>query len=105
MIVSFITDSEVELVVLDPDRNWGTTGVARVLIGYKNISSKQSLVNFYADSCRSNTACTTSTCRAGMNSRTQTCRASDPAVPPEITVVCPPSTGKVAIPELGGIAD
>ena len=32
-------------------------------------------------------------------------RASDPAVPPEITVVCPPRTGKVAIPELGVIAD
>ena len=58
MIVSFITDSEVELVVLDPDRNWGTTGVARVLIGYKNISSKQSLVNFYADSSGGRTAST-----------------------------------------------
>ena len=32
-------------------------------------------------------------------------RASEPAVPPEITVVCPPRTGKVAIPELGVIAD
>ena len=32
-------------------------------------------------------------------------RASVPAVPPEITVVCPPRTGKVAIPELGVIAD
>ena len=32
-------------------------------------------------------------------------RASDPAVPPEITVVCPPRTGRVAIPELGVIAD
>ena len=31
--------------------------------------------------------------------------ASVPAVPPEITVVWPPSTGKVAIPELGVIAD
>tara|TARA_R100001509_G_scaffold143530_1_gene99329 strand:+ start:526 stop:705 length:180 start_codon:yes stop_codon:yes gene_type:complete len=30
--------------------------------------------------------------------------ASDPAVPPEITVVWPPRTGKVAIPELGVIA-
>ena len=28
-----------------------------------------------------------------------------PAVPPEITVVCPPRTGKDAIPELGVIAD
>tara|TARA_R100000773_G_scaffold16611_1_gene15114 strand:- start:34 stop:213 length:180 start_codon:yes stop_codon:yes gene_type:complete len=32
-------------------------------------------------------------------------RARFPAVPPEITVVCPPRTGKVAIPELGVIAD
>ena len=29
----------------------------------------------------------------------------EPRVPPEITVVCPPSTGRVAIPELGVIAD
>tara|TARA_R100001224_G_scaffold60509_1_gene35973 strand:- start:5 stop:184 length:180 start_codon:yes stop_codon:yes gene_type:complete len=32
-------------------------------------------------------------------------RAKSPFVPPLITVVCPPSTGKVAIPELGVIAD
>ena len=32
-------------------------------------------------------------------------RANDPAVPPEITVVCPPNTGSVAIPLLGVIAD
>ena len=32
-------------------------------------------------------------------------RARFPAVPPEITVVCPPKTGRVAIPELGVIAD
>ncbi len=32
-------------------------------------------------------------------------RARFPAVPPEITVVCPPRTGRVAIPELGVIAD
>ena len=32
-------------------------------------------------------------------------RAKLPAVPPEITVVCPPKTGSVAIPELGVIAD
>ena len=31
--------------------------------------------------------------------------ARAPAVPPEITVVCPPSTGRDAIPELGVIAD
>ena len=28
----------------------------------------------------------------------------EPRVPPEITVVCPPRTGRVAIPELGVIA-
>ena len=32
-------------------------------------------------------------------------RARFPAVPPEITVVCPPNTGRVAIPLLGVIAD
>ena len=32
-------------------------------------------------------------------------RAKSPFVPPEITVVCPPRTGSVAIPELGVIAD
>ena len=31
-------------------------------------------------------------------------RAKFPAVPPEITVVCPPKIGRVAIPELGVIA-
>ena len=31
-------------------------------------------------------------------------RARDPAVPPEITVVCPPNTGNVAIPLDGVIA-
>ena len=31
--------------------------------------------------------------------------AKSPFVPPDITVVCPPSTGRVAIPELGVIAD
>ena len=32
-------------------------------------------------------------------------KAKSPFVPPEITVVCPPRTGRVAIPELGVIAD
>ena len=32
-------------------------------------------------------------------------RARFPAVPPEITVVCPPSIGRGAIPLLGVIAD
>ena len=32
-------------------------------------------------------------------------KAKSPFVPPEITVVCPPKTGRVAMPLLGVIAD
>ena len=32
-------------------------------------------------------------------------KASDPAVPPDPIVVCPPNTGNAAIPELGVTAD
>ena len=32
-------------------------------------------------------------------------KARDPAVPPDPIVVCPPNTGKAAMPELGVTAD
>ena len=50
VIVSLITDCEVELWVLEPLRNWGTTGVARVLRGSSNINNNQNLVNFNLNS-------------------------------------------------------
>ena len=50
VIVSLITDCEVELCVLDPDLNWGTKGVARVLRGSSNINNNQNLVNFNLNS-------------------------------------------------------
>ena len=55
-MVSFITDSEVLEVVLDPVRNCGTTGTARVLTGNINKTNSQSLVNRNTDSSRPNTA-------------------------------------------------
>ena len=67
-----MTDSDVLDVVLEPDLNCGTTGVANTLIGYINTSSSESLVNFYANSSRSNTASTTSTSSTGMDSRAKT---------------------------------
>ena len=57
-MVSFITDSEVLEVVLDPVRNCGTTGTARVLTGNANKTKSQSLVNRNTDSSRANTAST-----------------------------------------------
>ena len=55
-MVSFITDSEVLEVVLDPVRNCGTIGTARVLTGNTNKTNSQSLVNRNTDSSRPNTA-------------------------------------------------
>ena len=57
-MVSFITDSEELEVLLEPERNCGTTGTASVLIGNTNKTNQKSLVNLYADSSRSNTAST-----------------------------------------------
>ena len=51
MIVSFITDSEELEVVLDPERNCGTTGTARVLIGNNSKTNQKSLVNGNSYSC------------------------------------------------------
>ena len=51
MIVSFITDSEELEVVLEPDRNCGTTGTANVLIGNTNKTNQKSLVNGNPYSC------------------------------------------------------
>ena len=44
-MVSFIIDSEVLEVVLEPLRNCGTTGTAKALIGNNNNKRKDSLVN------------------------------------------------------------
>ena len=55
-MVSFITDSEVLEVWLEPLRNCGTIGTARVLTGNNNKTSSQSLVNRNTDSSRTNTA-------------------------------------------------
>ena len=60
MIVSLITDCEVELIVELPERNCGTIGVARVLTGNINKTSSQSLVNFYANGSRGDATCTRS---------------------------------------------
>ena len=49
-ITSFTTDCDVLDCVEEPDLNWGTTGVARVLRGRSNINNNQSLVNFNLDS-------------------------------------------------------
>lgn len=68
MIVSLITDCEVELWVDEPERNWGTTGTANVLIGNANKSNQKSLVNSNANSSRPYTACSTSTRSTSMNS-------------------------------------
>ena len=57
-MVSFITDSEELEVLLEPERNCGTTGTASVLKGNNNKTNQKSLVNLYADSSRSNTAST-----------------------------------------------
>jgi len=50
VIVSLITDCEVELCVELPLRNCGTIGVARVLRGSSNINNSQNLVNFNLNS-------------------------------------------------------
>ena len=50
-MVSFITDSEVLEVWLEPERNCGTIGTARVLIGNTNKTNQKSLVNGNAYSC------------------------------------------------------
>ena len=68
VIVSLITLCEVELIVELPLLNCGTTGVARVLIGNANKTNQKSLVNFNADSSRTNTASTTSTSSTRMDS-------------------------------------
>mgnify|MGYP001275196512 CR=1 FL=1 len=57
-MVSFITDSEVLEVWLEPERNCGTIGTARVLTGNTSKTSSQSLVNRNTDSSRTNTAST-----------------------------------------------
>ena len=66
-MVSLIIDSEVLEVWLDPVRNCGTTGTARVLTGNTNKTSSQSLVNRDSNFSRPNTASTTSSSRASMN--------------------------------------
>ena len=70
-MVSFITDSEVLEVWLDPVRNCGTIGTARVLTGNTNKINMQSLVNRNSNFSRSNAASTTASSRAGMDARTQ----------------------------------
>ena len=71
-MVSLITDSEVLEVVLDPVRNCGTTGTARVLTGNANKTNQKSLVNFsiygYANCSASYAASTTSSSSTGMDS-------------------------------------
>ena len=69
-MVSFITDSEVLEVWLEPLRNCGTIGTARVLTGNTNKTSSQSLVNRNSNFSRPNTASTTASSRASMNTRT-----------------------------------
>ena len=73
VIVSLIIDSDVLEVVLDPVRNCGTIGTARVLTGNTNKTSSQSLVNRNSNFSRSYARCTRSTCGTSMNSRTQWC--------------------------------
>jgi len=68
-ITSFITDCDVLDCVEEPDLNWGTTGVARVLRGNTNINNSQSLVNFYANGSRGDATCTTSPANTSCNSR------------------------------------
>ena len=69
MIVSFITDSEELEVVLDPERNCGTTGTANVLTGNANKTNQKSLVNFYANGSRGDATCTRSSTNTSCNSR------------------------------------
>jgi len=69
VIVSLITDCEVELIVELPERNCGTIGVARVLIGNANKTSQKSLVNFYANGSRGDATCTRSPSNTSRNSR------------------------------------
>ena len=52
-----------------PERNCGTTGVARVLTGNISKSSNQSLVNGDRYSSRTNTASSASASSASMNAR------------------------------------
>ena len=67
-MVSLIIDSEVLEVWLEPVRNCGTIGTARVLTGNTNKTSSQSLVNRNSNFSRSYTASTTASSRASMNS-------------------------------------
>ena len=67
MIVSFITDSEELEVVLDPERNCGTTGTASVLIGNTNKTNQKSLVNGNAYSCGTYATCTRSSSSTSVN--------------------------------------
>ena len=73
VIVSLMTLCEVELCVLDPERNCGTTGVARVLTGNINKTNRQSLVNGYSHSCWAYAASAWSTSSTGMYSRWNRC--------------------------------
>ena len=69
VIVSLIICSDVLEVWLEPDRNWGTTGTARVLTGNTNKTSSQSLVNRNSNSSGPYTTRTWSkSTRTGMDS-------------------------------------
>ena len=50
-MVSFITDSEVLEVWLEPERNCGTIGTANVLYGNANKINQKSLVNRNTNCC------------------------------------------------------